>query len=67
MKGVNFFFLMIAFILGITLFRQFNFETMSFKDPALGVIYLVTFVFSIFILIKDFIKRPKKWITAFFS
>jgi len=51
---------MIAFILGITLFRQFNFETMSFKDPALGVIYLVTFVFSIFILIKDFIKRPKK-------
>ncbi|MBA4155235.1 MAG: hypothetical protein C0512_12935 [Flavobacterium sp.] len=60
MKGVNFFFLMIAFILGITLFRQFNFETMSFKDPALSVIYLVTFVFSIFILIKDFIKRPKK-------
>ncbi len=60
MKGVNFFFLMIAFILGITLFRQFNFETKSFKDPALGVIYLVTFVFSIFILIKDFIKRPKK-------
>lgn len=50
---LRFTFSIIAIILGVVLFKQFDFETLKFEKPALAVIYSIVFVFSIFILIKN--------------
>lgn len=59
-KLVNFFFVMIALILGWTLYKQFDFENLRFENTGLAIIYMVVFVMSIYFLIKDFRKRPEK-------
>ncbi len=42
----------IAIILGMAVFRQFDFETLQFEKPSLGILYLIVFIVSIFLLIK---------------
>jgi hypothetical protein len=42
----------IAIIIGMALFRQFDFETLRFEKPGLGILYLLVFVASIFLLIR---------------
>ena len=59
-KLVNFFFVMIALILGWTLYKQFDFENLRFENTGLAIIYMVVFVMSIYFLIKDYRKRPEK-------
>ncbi len=59
-KGINFAFLMIAFVLGLTLFKHFDFKTFKFKEPALDILFLVTFIVSIYIIIKDYKKGTEK-------
>ena len=59
-KGINFMWLIIAFILGTTLFKHFNFQTLRFKMPALDIIFLITFIATIYIIIKDYKKRHKE-------
>ncbi|WP_026730562.1 hypothetical protein [Flavobacterium denitrificans] len=50
---LRFTFSIIAIILGVVLFKQFDFETLKFEKPALAIIYIVVFIFSVFILIKN--------------
>jgi len=50
--GFNFLFALIAFPVGMALAREYNFENNSFKNPGLGVIYLVTFIGLIFLTFK---------------
>lgn len=59
-KGTNFTLLVVAFILGITLFRHFDFKTVSFKMPVLDTIFLITFVASIYMIVKDKKKQSKE-------
>jgi predicted ferric reductase len=59
-KGINFFLGIVAIILGWTLFKQFDFENLKFKHTGLAIIYIVTFVFSISVLIKNYKNSPKK-------
>lgn len=54
-KPVSFTLLVVAIILGVTLFKQFDFKTLRFEQPALAFIYLIVFVVSVYFLIK----RPK--------
>lgn len=42
-----------AIIIGATMFKQFDFQSLKFEKPALGMVYLVTFVFIVYVLIKD--------------
>jgi membrane protein DedA with SNARE-associated domain len=53
-KASTFIFSVIAIILGVTLFRQFDFENYKFEKPGLAVVYMIVFVISVYILIKDF-------------
>lgn len=53
-------FSIVAIILGVVLYKQFNFETLTFEKPALAIVYIIVFVFSIFVLIKNFKKRSEK-------
>ena len=57
-KGINFFFAIIAIIVGSAIYKQFDFEKVRFEKPALAVIYIVVFVASIFFIIRDYKKRP---------
>jgi membrane protein DedA with SNARE-associated domain len=59
-NGINFMWLIIAFILGTTLFKHFNFETFRFKMPVLDIIFLITFIATIYFIIKEYKNRPRK-------
>lgn len=53
-KGLNFIWLVISIILGGTLYKHFDFETKSFKMPALDAIFFITFIVAVYQLIKEY-------------
>jgi predicted ferric reductase len=53
----NFFSIIIATILWIALFKQFDFEDFKFEKPALAVVYVIVLIASIGVMIK---KRKNK-------
>ncbi|MCC9018613.1 hypothetical protein [Flavobacterium lipolyticum] len=59
-KASSFVFGIIAIILGATLYKQFDFEKLTFEKPALAALYSIVFLFSIFILIKNAKKGSAK-------
>lgn len=52
-KALNFIFSIVAIILGVTLFKQFDFKSLKFEHTGLAVIYAIVFIFSIYILIRN--------------
>jgi hypothetical protein len=59
-KGINFFFAIIAIILGSAIYKQFDFKNLKFEKPALAIVYIITFIACIFFLVKDYRNRPEK-------
>jgi membrane protein DedA with SNARE-associated domain len=59
-KALLFTFSIIAIILGWTLFKQFDFENIKFEKTGLAIVYIITFVCSIYVLVKNAKKQPKK-------
>lgn len=45
-------FSIVAIILGVTLFKQFDFENLKFEKPALAIVYIIVFIASIYFVIK---------------
>lgn len=45
--GFNMLPALLAFVLAMALNREFDFETFTFRKPALGILYLVTFIFFV--------------------
>ncbi|RYE25946.1 MAG: hypothetical protein EOP51_02245 [Sphingobacteriales bacterium] len=43
----------VAIILGVALYKQFDFKTFKFDKPALAVVYLIAFIPSVYILIRN--------------
>lgn len=58
--GFNIGFAMLAFPIGLALFREFDFQTFTFKKTALGILYLVTFIFCIIFMLKKKKQEPEK-------
>ncbi|RZK39823.1 MAG: hypothetical protein EOO90_17210 [Pedobacter sp.] len=58
-KGLSFTMIVVALILGPTLYKQFNFETYSFEKPALAALYLIVFIAAVAMLIKDFVAKKR--------
>lgn len=56
-KGLNFFLLMIAIITGGKVIKHFDYHNFSFEKPALDTVYLIAFLVSIVVLVKDYIKK----------
>lgn len=52
-KGQSFPFVIIATVLGWTIFKQFDFENLKFEKPALAIVYILTFLMSVYFLIKN--------------
>ncbi len=57
---LTFTFTIVAIILGVVLFKQFDFESLKFKNTGLAVIYIITFLFAIYFLVKNPRKRVEK-------
>jgi len=53
-KALSFVFTIVAIILGVTLFKKFDLEKFEFEKPALAIVYMIGFVISIYILIRNF-------------
>ncbi|MBX2904688.1 MAG: hypothetical protein KF744_01530 [Taibaiella sp.] len=51
-KTMSFTLSIVAIIVGVALYRQINFKTMQVDKPALALVYGVTFVVSIYILMR---------------
>jgi predicted ferric reductase len=52
-KAVSFTFSIVAIILGVTLFKQFDFQNLRFEKTGLAIVYLIGFIISIYILINN--------------
>ncbi len=48
----NFFTVVIAIILGAAIYKQFDFQTLTFEKPALAIIYIIAFIMSIGFMMK---------------
>lgn len=48
----NFFSIVMILILGGALIREFDFENVTFENPALALVYLIAFVISVGFMIK---------------
>ena len=59
-KLPNFFFTVIAIILGVSLYRHFDFKNLKFEEPALDILYLIVFIFSIYGIVKSYKKPTEK-------
>ncbi|ELY2010907.1 hypothetical protein SL057_001962 [Flavobacterium psychrophilum] len=59
-KGMNWFFVFIAFTLGLTLIKHIDFKNLTLKEPVLDVLYIIVFLISIYLIIKDLKKRSEK-------
>jgi hypothetical protein len=59
-KKMNWFFAFIAFTLGLTLIKRIDFKTLTLKEPILDILYIVVFLLSIYIIIKERNKNTGK-------
>lgn len=58
-KRLNVFALLIAFVTGYKCYVHFDFATFTFEKPVLDTIYLIAFLFSFGVLIRDFLTTGK--------
>ena len=58
-KSLNFGLGIIAIILGVVLFKQFDFENLKFEKTGLGIVYLIGFAISMYFLLKGNKSQPE--------
>jgi len=58
--GFNLVFAIMAFVLGLGLLREFDFQNFVFRKQVLGFLYLTVFIISIFLTFKTKKKEIKK-------
>lgn len=56
-KSVSFTLSIVAIIVGVALYKQFDFKTIKFENPGLALIYGVTFVASVYVLARGSQKK----------
>lgn len=59
-KFPTFTFAIIAIILGFALKKDFDIESLTFKNPGIAIIYGIVFLFSVYALIKNRKNRAEK-------
>ncbi len=51
-KEYSFPLIIIAIVLGWTIFKQFDFGNLKFEKPAMGVVYILTFLMTVYFILK---------------
>ena len=59
-KRINWFFLFVAFTLGLTLNKHIDFKNLTLKEPFLDTLYIIVFIISIYLITKDLKKNTDK-------
>jgi predicted ferric reductase len=59
-KVLSFAFTIVAIILGVTIFKQFDFENLRFKKTGIAIVYIIGFAVSIYLLTRNIKNQPKK-------
>ena len=52
-KGPSFPLVIIAIVLGGGIFEEFDFEKLKFEKPALAIVYILTFLMTVYFIIKS--------------
>lgn len=50
----------VAIIVGGALYKQFDFKTRTFENPALSALYAITFLLAVFVLVRNNRKKTSK-------
>jgi len=50
----------VAIIVGVALYKQIDFKTMTVEKVGLSIVYAVTFLAAVFVLVKNFRKGAGK-------
>ena len=58
-KSISFTLSIVAIILGVTLYKQFDFKTFTFEKPALAAVYGITFIASVYFMVKGARKQQR--------
>lgn len=59
-KELSFPLIIIAIVLGWTIFKQFDFEKLKFEKPAIAVVYILTFLMTAYFIFKPNKKEVEK-------
>lgn len=59
-KGFSFTFIIVAIILGVTLYKSFDFKTMTFEHTGLAIVYMIGFAIAVFVLVRNYKSSRKK-------
>ncbi|MBF4491004.1 hypothetical protein IRZ83_00515 [Flavobacterium sp. JLP] len=59
-KLLSFTFWIVAIILGVTLFKQFDFKNLKFEKTGLAIVYIIAFLISVFVLVRNYRNRSEK-------
>ena len=59
-KKPNFFLIIIGMVIGRALYKQLDFESVTFKKPTLAIVYIIVLVVSVYLYLKKEKKQPKK-------
>ncbi len=59
-KGLSVVLMIPAIIIGIALYKEFDFENLKFENPALAIVYIIGIALSVIFQVKDFKKQPGK-------
>lgn len=51
-RNLNVPFIMFAIILGVTIYKDFDFQTLTFEETWLDVVYIITFIYVLVLLFK---------------
>jgi predicted ferric reductase len=51
-KELSFPLIIIAVVIGVTILKQFDFENLKFENPAMAVIYILTFIMTAYFIFK---------------
>lgn len=52
--------IIIAIVLGGTIFKEFDFKNLTFEKPALAVVYILTLLMTIYFIFKKDKSKAKK-------
>lgn len=52
-RGYSFPMIIIAFIIGSAIYRQFDFEKMQFEKPVLVAVYFFSFILTLYFIFKQ--------------
>jgi predicted ferric reductase len=53
-------FWIVAIILGVTLYKQFDFKNLRFEKPELAIVYIIVFLFSVYYIVKNTKRGSEK-------